>query len=644
MKTRIVLTACICVLPLSLLCGERPGRKWSTLQRAEIQHLTAVHEARVRFAQERASLPMAGIYEDFRAALHVHAEDAAHTGGTRAETLEAAKKTGVRVVGFTDHRGPKPETWSGMRDGVLFLAGSEEEGLAKFPGGSEGALGFLAHVEERLEAPMTGLDGMEIYNRHADATDEEEFHQYIGRAMKDPAAWRTLVESFRAFPDEFFAAEGDYWPEVLAKYDREAQVRPLTAIAANDAHQNVKLQGTVFDPYEVSFRNVSTHILAREFTEAEIRGSLREGHAYIAHDWLCDPTGFAFTASNNLGVFEMGDAAPLVGTLRLAAQTPLAARLKLFRNGAVVQEASEARLNFVVKEPGVYRVEAWLEVDGELRPWVYSNPIYVERPSPEALRLPSAQLSAGVEVERDIVYTEGKPEDAPKHKLDIYLPKERKGAAVLVFIHGGAWRTGDRSQYTALGNRFAKEGVITVVMSYRLAPQNLHPAQIEDVAAAFAWVVRNVTEYGGDANRIYVGGHSAGGHLAALLALDERYLKRHGLSNRNIRGTFALSGVYEIRGMEGVFGKDEQVRKEASPIHHVKSPAPPFVITYCQWDYLTLPVQARRFHRALREAGVSSELLYIPRQSHISEIVSIAREDDPTAVAILRVIRATFGG
>jgi acetyl esterase/lipase len=141
-----------------------------------------------------------------------------------------------------------------------------------------------------------------------------------------------------------------------------------------------------------------------------------------------------------------------------------------------------------------------------------------------------------------------------------------------------------------------------------------------------------------------VGGHSAGGHLAALLALDERYLKRHGLSNRNIRGTFALSGVYEIRGMEGVFGKDEQVRKEASPIHHVKSPAPPFVITYCQWDYLTLPVQARRFHRALREAGVSSELVYIPRQSHISEIVSIAREDDPTAGAILRVIRATFGG
>jgi hypothetical protein len=72
------------------------------------------------------------------------------------------------------------------------------------------------------------------------------------------------------------------------------------------------VKGVVFDPYEVSFRNLCTHILAREQTEQEIRTALRDGHCYVSHDWLCDPTGFAFGAVNNLGVFPMGDTAPMV--------------------------------------------------------------------------------------------------------------------------------------------------------------------------------------------------------------------------------------------------------------------------------------------------------------------------------------------
>ena len=631
---------CVCLLPLAVVGAERPGRKWTTLQRVEIQHLQAVHEARLRFAKERVELRRPGVYEDFRAVLHVHAEDAAHTGGTRPEALAAARKTGVRVVLFTDHSGPKPDTWQGLRDGVLFLACAEDDGVVRCPASSAAPeLRFLAHVEDRLDAPGTGFDGMEIYNRHTDSKDETEFHQYLGRALKDPEQWRKLAENFSAYPDEFFAAEADYWPQILARFDRETQTRPFTGMASNDAHQNVKFQQVLFDPYEVSFRNVSTHLLARELTQTEIRRSLAEGHAYVAHDWLCDPAGFAFVASNNLGLFEMGDPAPLAGRTRLSAQAPLAARWKLFRNGSVVQETTGARMDFLAQEPGAYRVEAWLALDGEERPWIYSNPIYLQRPPVEALLRPAAELSAGVQVERDITYTEGKPEDAAKHKLDLYLPKQRKGAAVFVFIHGGVWRSGDRSLYTRLGNRFAKEGLITVVPSYRLAPQNPHPAQIEDVAAAFAWVLRNIPSYGADPQRIFLGGHSAGGHLAALAALDQRYLKKRGLSSQNIRAVLALSGVYEIRGLENVFGTDEQIRKEASPIHHVSSPAPRFLITYCQWDYETLPAQARQFHQALQKAGVASELVFIPKRDHISEMLNIDQEDDPTAAAILRVIR-----
>jgi acetyl esterase/lipase len=246
-------------------------------------------------------------------------------------------------------------------------------------------------------------------------------------------------------------------------------------------------------------------------------------------------------------------------------------------------------------------------------------------------------------VKKDIVYTDGKPEDDAKHKLDLYLPKDKKSPPVFFFIHGGAWKYGDRSQYPSVGNRFAKEGILMVVPSYRLAPKNPHPAQIEDVAAAFAWVVKHIGEYGGDADRIYVGGHSAGGHLSALLTFDEKYLKPYELSAKNIRGTIGLSGVYNLGigdSQASVFGTEEQARKNASPLYHIKDSAPPFLITYCQWDYLTLPAQARQFHAALRKAGLSSELVFIPKESHISEMISISRNDDPTAQAILKFIQA----
>jgi len=88
-----------------------------------------------------------------------------------------------------------------------------------------------------------------------------------------------------------------------------------------------------------------------------------------------------------------------------------------------------------------------------------------------------------------------------------------------------------------------------------------------------------------------------------------------------------------------VFGRDKQRRREASPLFHVKSPAPPFLISYCQWDYPTLPAQARRFVASLQKAGVTAELLFIPRENHISEMISITREDDATARAILRFIK-----
>src|SRR6185503_3203326 len=106
----------------------------TAVERLEEARLKAAHEDRLRFARERRDVFDFGMYEDFRAVLHVHAEDSDHTKGTRAEVLAAAKKAGVRVVLFTDHHGPQAETWHGLRDGVLFLAGSEDDdGVLRLP-------------------------------------------------------------------------------------------------------------------------------------------------------------------------------------------------------------------------------------------------------------------------------------------------------------------------------------------------------------------------------------------------------------------------------------------------------------------------------------------------------------------------------
>jgi acetyl esterase/lipase len=589
-------------------------------------HLAAVHEGRLRLAKERKALRPPGIYTDYRAVLHVHAEDADHTKGTRAEVLRAAKATNVSVVMFTDHRGPKPDTWTGMHDGVLFFAGSEDDYLLRFPS-LDGDLRFLSHLEETPNANAEGFQGMEIYNRHTDAKDEPAFDEYFRAAMKDPAKWAELARLDRLYPDEVFGAGTDYWPTLFAMWDKESASHPFIGIAANDSHKNQTYNGVTFDPYEVSFRSVSTHILAMELTPAAIRNSLRQGRAYVAHDWLCDPAGFAFVAINNNGVYNIGDRAPMLTRTRLSAQAPVSTNLRILHNGAVVAQSTGAQIEFTPTEPGAYRLEAWLDIDGEQRPWIYANPIYLEAVNGRGITLPPSTIADKVEVTKDIVYTTGREEDANKHKLDLYAPKGKTGFPVLVFLHGGSWRSGDRSNYPALANRFVAEGFGVVVPSYRLMTAAPHPAQVDDAAAAMDWVVGNIAARGGDPKLIYLSGHSAGGHLAAWVATDPRFAS-------HLKAVIAMSGVYDVSEIAAF--KSDPIN--ASPIHRITSGVPPFLITYCENDYPQLPAQAREFERALKAKGVSAELVYVAGKNHINEIADVYQPDDPTARAMLQFI------
>lgn len=254
--------------------------------------------------------------------------------------------------------------------------------------------------------------------------------------------------------------------------------------------------------------------------------------------------------------------------------------------------------------------------------------------------------AAGFEVEAfpDIAYRTGKGADPERHTLDVYVPKGVKDFPVLFFVHGGAWKSGNKGMYVPLGHTFAKLGFGTVVINYRLSPRAKHPDHIEDVAAAFAWTVANAGKYGGRADRIFVSGHSAGGHLVSLLATDEQYLKAVGRSAADIRGVVAVSGVYEIQPkvslFQTVFGKDEAVCRMASPLTHVKGGLPPFLIAYAETEMPGLIPMAKDMHAALTKAACRTELCEIKSRNHISVIVGALSPSDPLTLAVRDFVRA----
>jgi hypothetical protein len=285
---------------------------------------------------------------------------------------------------------------------------------------------FLSHLEERLNHPVDGLTGLEIFNRHWDAKQDKASLLGLGVMLTDPKPLAKLQEAVRLYPDELFAAQCDYSKLYLKKWDEGTKVKRLTGVAANDCHHNQVLlvkkvdeetvlvgtnvdtdeqmrkvtaalrpgilemvkghnPGDIFarvdlDPYFRSYRNASTHLLAPKLEEAAIRAALKSGHAFVAHDWMCDTSGFRFTATDGSGkqVALMGDAVNWTEGMNLMAQFPVPAYVRLLHHGKeVARSEGNAEFAFALRETGVYRLEAFLKLDGEYRPWLYANPIYV---------------------------------------------------------------------------------------------------------------------------------------------------------------------------------------------------------------------------------------------------------------------------
>src|SRR4051794_10445369 len=164
---------------------------------------------------------------------------------------------------------------------------------------------------------------------------------------------------------------------------------------------------------------------------------------------------------------------------------------------------------------------------------------------------PGEAPAGAYEVERinDVPYTSDGSKDEHAHQLDLFLPKGRTNYPVVVFVHGGTWVMGDNrccGLHSSIGEFLARHGIGAVLPNYRLSPGVKHPEHVKDVARAVAWTHDHIGEHGGDARRLFLVGHSAGGHLVSLVTTDEQYLKAEGLHTSDVKGVVSISGVYEI--------------------------------------------------------------------------------------------------
>ncbi|HEX8176036.1 MAG TPA: hypothetical protein VF543_13030 [Pyrinomonadaceae bacterium] len=372
--------------------------------------------AKIHELNSSRTVPHEDPYADYKGVVHVHSSLGGHSTGGFAEIVEAARQNGLGFVVMTEHPSATIDTaemtLKGVQGGVLFINGNEASTAAGdrflvLPGSSrarsaglkptqdfiteeklDGRLLFLAYPQEfRSWESAEGYNGIEVYNLYTNA-----------RRINPLLMFFDGLWSYGAYPDLLFTRFYERPAESLKRWDdlNMSGARRLVALAGNDAHQNVGLHlgdaggkrylGILLDPYGRSFQVVRTHVLLEKeqaLTTEALLEALGRGHCYIAFDILADATGFRLSARSGNATAIMGDTLALSeGDTRLQVTTPVKSRIVLFRNGQAVEEAPDTLgKEFTVRERGVYRVEVYLDALGASfrdRPWIISNPIYIE--------------------------------------------------------------------------------------------------------------------------------------------------------------------------------------------------------------------------------------------------------------------------
>jgi acetyl esterase/lipase len=226
--------------------------------------------------------------------------------------------------------------------------------------------------------------------------------------------------------------------------------------------------------------------------------------------------------------------------------------------------------------------------------------------------------------------------DHPRQRLDIYRPAAAIASGpVIVFFYGGSWKSGERSQYRFVGEALTRRGHTVIVPDYRLYPDVTFPAFMNDAARAVGWVRDNLRDKAGNPRPVFLAGHSAGAHISALLAVDDRYLKAAELSGENICGVIGIAGPYvfdprKYRSTRRVFAGLENT-DIARPVRRISGKTPPFLLLHGKLDSTVRSSNTVEFAAALQAAGNRAETRLFPDIGHSKILLSISEPFDDIA-------------
>jgi acetyl esterase/lipase len=230
-----------------------------------------------------------------------------------------------------------------------------------------------------------------------------------------------------------------------------------------------------------------------------------------------------------------------------------------------------------------------------------------------------------VQLKHDLAYASG-----DRARFDVYAPRHpRARAPVAVFLYGGSWQSGDKALYRFVGQSLASRGFITVIPDYRVYPEVRYPDFLRDNAQAVAFAKRHAGQWGGDPNRLFLIGHSAGAYNAAMLALDRRWLGEVGLDpDRDVAGVVGLAGPYDFLPLRDatlkiIFGPEDQ-RSDTQPINHADGRAPPMLLLAGDRDRTVDPGNATRLTAAIRARGGAASAHIYPGLGHVSLLTSMS--------------------
>ncbi len=257
----------------------------------------------------------------------------------------------------------------------------------------------------------------------------------------------------------------------------------------------------------------------------------------------------------------------------------------------------------------------------------------------------------------DFSYNKINNESSPLLSLDIYAPTTGDNFPVVVFVHGGGWQIGDKASVTHINKRnfFVDNGFIFVSVNYRLAPGVFYPVYPQDVAQSLAFVLKWIGKFKGDSQNVFLMGHSAGAHLAALVATDDSYLNQLGYDTSDIKAVILLDGAgYDIPAFIDIqtrnnntdavamyhtaFGTELNTWQEASPATYVtQTPIPPIQLFYVDTRVISR-LMSTAFSNKLLSNGHSVELIAVPNSSHADINTNFGLPDDNVSQQALNFI------